>query len=136
MSALPVPEPVVDPEARPFWDGTARGELMLQRCAACGTVSWPARRFCPNCSAGEPEWFVAAGTGEIYSFTVVRKAHGDWREAVPYVVAYVQLTEGPRILTNIVDSSPESIHIGQRVRAVFVRTANGYGLCRFVPVSG
>ena len=66
---LPVPEPVVDPELLPFWEGTARGELLLRRCTACGTVAWPPRTFCPACSAAEPEWFAAAGTGEVYSYT-------------------------------------------------------------------
>lgn len=130
---LPVPEPVVDPELLPFWEGTARGELLLRRCRDCATVAWPPRTFCPACSAADPEWFTAAGTGEVYSYTVVRKAQGEWRDVTPYVIAYVQLTEGPRIMTNIVDCVPESVHIGLAVHVVFVAGANGYSLFRFTP---
>jgi uncharacterized OB-fold protein len=131
--SLPVPEPVVDPELLPFWEGTARGELMLRRCTACGTIAWPPRTFCPACSATGPEWFAAAGTGEVYTYTVVRKAQGVWRDVPPYAIAYVQLSEGPRIMTNIVDCDPESVHIGQAVHVVFVPSANGYALYRFAP---
>lgn len=132
---LPVPEPVVDPELLPFWEGTARGELRLRRCTSCGTVAWPPRTFCPACSATDPVWFAAAGTGEVYTFTVVRKAQGAWRDAPPYVIAYVQLAEGPRIMTNIVDCDPESVHIGLAVHVVFSLSANGYALYRFAPDS-
>jgi hypothetical protein len=135
-SVLPVPEPDVEPELLPFWEGTARGELMLRRCTGCGTVAWPPRTFCPSCRAGEPEWFVASGTGEVYTFTVVRKAQGEWRDQPPYVIAYVRLAEGPVIMTNIVGCDPESVHIGLRVRVVFVQVANGYALYRFEPDIG
>ena len=132
---LPVPEPVVDPELLAFWEGTARGELMLRRCYACGTVAWPPRTFCPACSALDPEWFAATGTGEIYSYTIVRKAQGAWRDVVPYVIAYVRLAEGPVVLTNIVDCDPATVHIGLPVHVVFARSANGYALYRFAPDS-
>jgi uncharacterized OB-fold protein len=134
-SILPVPEPVVDPEVLPFWEGTARGELMLRRCLSCGTVGWPPRTFCAACSAPDPEWFAAAGTGEVYSFTVVRRAQGVWRDAVPYVIAYVRLTEGPTVMTNIVDCDPAAVHIGLPVRVVFAPSAYGYALYRFLPDS-
>jgi hypothetical protein len=132
---LPVPEPAHDQETLPFWQATDRGELLLRRCAGCGTVAWPPRTFCPACLAADPEWFAAQGTGEVYSCTVVRKAQGEWRDAVPYVLAYVQLTEGPRILTNIVDCDPESVHIGQSVRVVFQPGDAGHSLYRFVPTA-
>lgn len=130
---LPVPEPVVDPEQLPFWEGTARGELMLRRCRSCDDVAWPPRTFCPVCSAVDPTWFAASGFGEVFSFTIVRRAHGEWRDRTPYVVACVRLAEGPTVLSNIVDCDPESVHIGLPVRAVFFTSASGYALYRFAP---
>jgi uncharacterized protein len=132
---LPVPAPAADPETLPFWAGTARGELLLRRCRECAVVAWPPRTFCPACGAADPEWFAAAGTGEVYSRTIVRKAQGEWRDAVPYVLAYVQLTEGPRILTDVVADDPEEVHIGQSVRVVFHPADNGYALPRFTPMA-
>lgn len=104
----------------PFWGATARGELLIPTCGECSTTSWPPRPFCPCCGAGRaPALVPSAGAGTIYSYTVVRKARGDFRELVPYVVAYVELDEGPRLLTNIVDADPEDVRIGRRAELVF-----------------
>ena len=78
-------------------------------------------------------WFEAAGTGTVYSFTIVTRGAGAYREAGPYVVAYVELDEGPRMMTNIVESPPEEVFVGQRVRVVFTPTGDGTALPRFDP---
>lgn len=104
----------------PFWGATARGVLLVPTCEECSATSWPPRPFCPCCGTGQaPALRPSAGAGTIYSYTVVRKARGDFRELTPYVVAYVELDEGPRLLTNIVDADPESVRIGRRVELVF-----------------
>lgn len=136
MALLPVPEPIVDPDNARFWDATRRGVLLLQRCDRCGEVIWYPRFFCPGCGATETSWFEASGNGVIYAFTVVRKSRREgYATAVPYVVASVELDEGPRIFTNIIDCDPETIRIGQPVRVTFVATGDGFGLYRFRPVS-
>ena len=136
MSELPVIPPAVSLETQPFWDATAEGRLVLPRCDACDTVIWYPRQFCPACAGTEVTWFDAAGTGTIYSCTVVRKGQGPFREAAPYVLAYVELDEGPRVMTNIVDCDPDDVAIGQRVTVVFADTGKGSALPRFRPVEG
>ncbi len=131
---LPAPAPPVDPETRPFWDATAEGRLLLQRCSACGRPIWYPRSLCPRCGSADTEWFEATGRATVYSFTVVRRgASGPYRGAEPYVLAYVELEEGPRMLTNLVDGDVDAIRVGDPVRAVFHPTGEGPALVRFRP---
>jgi len=127
---LPAPEPYPNTEDAPFWAGTAEGRLMLPRCARCATVIWYPRQFCSECSGQEVEWFEASGRGTIYARTVVHRAQGPWGPAAPYVIAYVELEEGPRILTNIIGVDPDTVEVGQEVRAVFVE-AGAQKIVRF-----
>ncbi|MEZ4331989.1 MAG: Zn-ribbon domain-containing OB-fold protein [Myxococcota bacterium] len=115
--------PTVDWESRAYWEGAGRGELVLQRCRACGTVQHRPRGICASCLASEVESFVASGRGRVYTFSVVRQNQmPEFRDAVPYVVAYVQLDEGPQLLSNVVGCAPEAVSIGMRVRVEFVPT--------------
>lgn len=113
--------PAVDWESRAYWEGAGRGELVLQRCRACGVVQHRPRGVCASCLSGEIEHFVASGLGRVYTFSIVRQNQmPDFRDAVPYVVAYVALDEGPQLLTNIVGCEPSAVSIGMRVRVDFV----------------
>jgi uncharacterized protein len=132
-TALPTPAPVVSPETETFWSATAAGRLLLPRCRACGTTVWYPRGLCPACGATDPDWVEASGRGTIYSFTVIHRGEGAYREAGPYVVAYVELDEGPRMLTNVIDADPASLRVGQPVRVVFHDTDAGNALPRFRP---
>jgi uncharacterized OB-fold protein len=99
-------------------------------------VIWYPRPFCPSCASTRVAWIEASGRGTVYSFTVNRRGQADlpaYREAGTYVLAYVELEEGPRMLTNIVDCDPDSVHIGQRVEVVFHDTGQGTALPRFRP---
>jgi uncharacterized protein len=133
--ALPAPAPERTPETGAFWDATAAGRLLLACCDACATVIWYPKTLCPHCGGLAVSWSPAAGTGTIYSFSVVRRAAGSFRAAVPFVVAYVELDEGPRVLTNIVGCDPDDVSIGQAVQVVFVDTGERSALYRFEPVS-
>jgi uncharacterized OB-fold protein len=130
---LPVFPPTPSPESQPYWDATAEGKILLPRCNDCGTVIWYPRTTCPECMSSDVSWFEASGRGTIYSFAIVRRQGGPWRDALPYVLAYVELDEGPRVLTNIVDEL--DLEIGQAVEAVFHDTGEGNALVRFRPVS-
>lgn len=134
MSTLPTPKPVVDVETEEFWNATAAGRLLLKRCDDCATVIWYPKSLCPSCHGTATSWFEAAGTGVVYSYTVTRRGEGPYREAAPYALAYVELDEGPRVMTNIVDADLDGVHIGQRVRVVFDDTGEGNALVRFTPV--
>ncbi len=131
MSNLPVPAPSVNSETKPFWDGTAEGRLVLPHCDRCAFVIWYPRSFCPECGSSEVTWKDVSGLGTIYSFSITRKGQGEYRNATPYVLAYVQLDEGPRVLTNVVEEDPDALEVGQRVRVVFHDTGQGTALYRF-----
>lgn len=134
MTALPTPTPTPSPETKAFWDATAEGRLLLPKCTSCGTVIWYPRGICPDCHSTEVEWFEAAGTGSVYTWTVTHRGEGPYREAAPYCIAYVELDEGPRILTNIVDVDVSAIAIGQRVTLAWADTGEGTQLPRFRPL--
>lgn len=137
---LPAPDPTVQDDARPFWEATAEHRLVVPRCTACSTVIWYPRGFCPVCGSLEVEWIDVPGTGTVYSLAIPRKGQGAYRDAAPYVLAYVEIdlaegTPGPRVITNIVDTDPESVRIGDRVHVVFHDTESGHALVRFRPAS-
>jgi uncharacterized OB-fold protein len=131
---LPVPAPYVTPESRIFWEGTSRNIFMLQRCNACRTLIWYPRFMCPDCHSTDTAWETASGLGTVYSFTIVRRGVAEYLGLPPFVFAIVELAEGPRITTNIVECEPESVHIDQAVEVVFHDTGAGSSLTRFRPV--
>ncbi|WP_440534560.1 Zn-ribbon domain-containing OB-fold protein [Variovorax sp. YR566] len=131
---LPAPAPLISQEAKPFWDGTKAGKLMLPRCPRCSFVIWYPRQFCPECGHDAVEWFEASGRGSIYSFASVRRGEGAYRETQLYVLALVELQEGPRVLTNIIDCDPAELEIGQSVSAVFSEAGDEAALLRFRPL--
>ena len=104
-----------DPTHRAFWEGAARGELLVQRCSRCASHQFYARPFCLRCDSDAVEWVRAAGTATVYSVTTV---HVRWypEHEPPYQVAIVELDEGPRMTTNIVG---EPAAICDRVRVTW-----------------
>lgn len=130
---LPAPAPVVNPETKPFWDASAGGRLVLKRCISCQGVIWYPRAMCPECGSMDTEWFDASGRGTVYSFTINYKGDGPYRFA-PYVLAYVELEEGPRMMTNVIGTDPSDVFIGQSVKVVFDPTGEGPALPRFQPL--
>lgn len=136
-NALPAPAPPVNPETRPFWTATTQGELLLKRCDDCAAVVWYPRAICPECT-GTTSWFPASGRGTVYSFTVIRRG-GAYPGPGAYVLAYVELDEGPRILTNIVDSDPDDpddLAVGDPVTVVFHPAGPDAALPRFAVTGG
>jgi uncharacterized protein len=130
---LPTSDPIVSDETRPFWDGAAEGRLLLPRCQSCGHHVWYPRAHCTACHSSDLDWVELSGRGRIYSFSVVHRARGEWADHVPYVVAYVELDEGPRLLTNLVTDEPDALEIDQRVEVAFHRAPSGGAVIRFVP---
>jgi uncharacterized OB-fold protein len=131
---LPSPAPTVFPETEPFWTATAEGKLVLPQCGECASIIWYPKGICTECGSLDIGWIEASGEGAVYTFTVSRQGIGAYREAGPFVLAYVDLDEGPRVMTNIVGCAPDSVQIGLRVRAVFDDTGQGSALVRFAPV--
>jgi len=126
-------DPAVDWETRAYWEGCARHELVLQRCGSCGAVQHRPRALCASCLSGDIDHFVASGRGEVHTYTTIRQNQlPSFAGAVPYVLAYVELPEGPRLLANIVGCEPEDVTIGMAVRAEFVSTGE-FAVARFRP---
>lgn len=119
---------------RPYWQAAREGRLVVQRCGNCGSLRHPPLHRCPNCHATEVEWTPVQGRGTVYTFTVVEHpTHAALEEAVPYVVALVELAEGPRILTNIRGCPPESVRVGMPVRVTFEKVDEVTTLPQFIP---
>ena len=133
MSELPAGVPPINLETREFWEATTRGVLLLRRCNACDFVIWYPRELCPECGSTDTAWFEASGRGTVYTYTVTRRGQGKWREVSPYVLAYVELEEGPRVMTNLVDCDVDALSIGQPVEVIFDDTGEGAALYRFRP---
>lgn len=119
MSDSQRPRPHVDSDTRPFWEGTREGELRLQRCRACSKVIFYPRSVCPACMSDDLEWFAASGNGTVHSFVVVHRAPPGFADDTPYVVALIDLAEGPRMMSRITGSEPASVEVGQAVTVVF-----------------
>lgn len=115
---LPVSTPSPTPDDAPFWAGLAESRVVLPRCTNCGTWIWYPRGFCPVCHRQSVEWLEVSGQGSVYSYTISTRGLGPWQERAPYVIAYVELEEGPRVMTNLVGITPEKVSIGQAVKAV------------------
>ena len=131
---LPTPEPPITPETEQFWDATCEDVLLLTLCSDCGDTFHYPRARCPHCASSDTEWINASGRGTIYSYTVTRKTGGEYANATPFVLAYVELDEGPRIMTNIVDHDLNDIEVGQRVKVRFHEIDEDHRLPRFTPV--
>ena len=123
-SQLPLADIEPTIENQPFWDALRDNRIDLPYCERCRSFVWYPRAICPLCHQGGLTWRTLPGTGDVYSYTVVTKGTGRWKEAGPYVVAYVQLdsgidnVDGPRILTNIVGDNAPNVSIGVRVELV------------------
>ena len=128
------PLPRIDEETRGFWEACVRHELYVQRCRTCRTFRHPPRALCPACLSSDVEWVRASGRGTVYSFTVTyqNQAPG-FRESLPYVLAVVELEEGPRMMTNVVGCAPDQVRIGMPVVVEFEDATPEITLATFRP---
>ncbi|MGO8948958.1 MAG: Zn-ribbon domain-containing OB-fold protein [Ktedonobacterales bacterium] len=108
-----------DSDSRPFWEGLAEGELRIQRCQTCAKVVFYPRAICPHCHSDQLEWTVASGKGTIYTYTVAHQGSGPFAADVPFIVALVELEEGVRMMSRIVDAPRERVTIGAAVSVTF-----------------
>ena len=130
-SARPRPKPT--PETRHFWDGTRRGELLLQRCDDCGSVYFPPRPFCPSCASRAVSVFRASGRARLYSYNISHRPAPGF--VPPYAIAVVELEEGPRMMTNIVGcpQTPEALRLDMPLEVVFEKLDDEIVLPLFRP---
>ena len=130
----PLPIPINPQLTAPFWEGARRGELVLPRCRTCSTVFFYPRELCPECLSSDLDWVTASGRGRVYSYTIVHQpAHPTFRADSPYVYAIVQLDEGVRMVSNIVDCPHDELAINMPVAAVFDAVTPETTLVKFRP---
>lgn len=134
MSAYDKPLPIPDAESAEFWKAARRHELLIQRCKSCKEHIFYPRALCPNCLSLDLEWVRASGKGRLYSYTVVRQApRPAFEKDLPYVVAIVQLDEGPRLMSNLVGCKLEDIKVNMPVTVVFEDATSDVSLPKFKP---
>lgn len=134
MSEVSKVLPRYSSEAEPFWQGLREGEVRLQRCSECGKYQYYPRPICSHCWSEKVEWRKVDAKGTVYSYTVPGFApHPSFKDALPYVVALVDLDVGVRVMTNIVACDPESVEIGMPVEPVITTIAEGHALLHFKP---
>jgi len=126
--SFPLPEPT--PISQPYWDALKQGRLTFQRCRKCSHAWLPARAECPQCLAAEWDWTEASGKGRVVSWVIYHHAyHEAFKAKLPYNVALVELDEGPRLITNIVN--PEAGLKAERPVTVKIEDEHGVALARF-----
>jgi len=134
---IPKPLPQISPLTQPFWEAAAARKLVMQRCDACGSFVWCPRPACAECGSDKLEWTQVSGLGHVYSFTVIREVVGrggrGFEKDIPYVVAWVDLEEGPRFVTNIVGCPVDEVEIGMPVEVIFEEAGEGIFLPKFGP---
>jgi uncharacterized OB-fold protein len=129
----PRPAPVPDEDSAPYWSAAREGKLLVQRCEACGHFQLYGRAVCTECW-GDVTWVEASGRGTVASWTVIRQNYSrPFRDWIPYVVALVDLEEGPRLMTNIVGCEPEEVSMGMSVVARFEEVSDVAGIALFEP---
>lgn len=131
---LPLPLPAPNPTTQPFWDGAKARKLMLQRDRSTGRAFFYPRALAPGTLSDDPEWFEASGKGTVYSYTVDRRGTAAaFAAKAPYVIAIVELDEGPHMTTNIVECAIEDVRIGMRVEAVYEGVTDEITMVKFRP---
>ena len=117
----------------PFWDGVKEGKLLLQKCKSCGSFLNPPRPMCPNCQSIEQEWVQSSGKGKVYSWVTYQESPHPAFKA-PYSVVLVELEEGVRLVTNMIDTKPDDIQIDMPVEVMFDSITEDLTLPKFKKV--
>lgn len=135
MSAPAKPVPQATAETEAYWEGCRGGELRLQCCSDCGHVQFPPRRFCSRCLAALPPFERASGRGRVRSFSVVRHPISSaFADEVPFVVALIELAEGPTMMAGIRGCAIEEVAIGMPVEVEFEERSEAIHLPYFHPI--
>ena len=130
---LPLPEPNGD--SLPFWNAARERRLLIRQCKACGTRHFMPRHLCPQCWSDDLEWIESRGLGSVHSFSIVHRAPTPvFGARTPYVVALIDLDEGPRMMANVLGQKARDIAIGDRVSVTFEDRGDGALIPQFFPV--
>ena len=133
--AKPLPKPT--PDTRPFWDGTRESKLMIMHCNACGKDYFYPRSYCPACFSADTSWKQASGRATLHTYLINHRPAPGFEGEAPYVIAVVQLEEGPRMMTNLVDVDPDpaKLPIDMPLEVTYERASGEITLPKFRPAS-
>ncbi len=134
MSEYPKPLPELTPAMRPFWEAARRHQLVVQRCRGCGAHRFPARDLCSSCLSREADWVPVSGRGTVFTWAVMHQIyHPGFADEVPYAVVVVELEEGARLVSNLLDCPAAEIRAGMPVEVTFDDVAPDVTLPKFRP---
>lgn len=129
--------PSVEDETRPYWEAAKAGRLLIKKCNGCGEVHHYPRPFCPSCWSEDVEWQEVSGNGTLYTYSIVfRNDLPPFDQWGAYVPAIVELDEGPRLMTNIIDAPTDSLRVGMRVEVRYRDLTDEWAAPVFVPTQG
>lgn len=118
--------PIPDGRSEVWWRAADEERLLLQRCSACGRYQYYPRGHCAACLTPDPQWVESSGEGVLHTFAVVRKTpNAGFEDRCPYVFAIVDLAEGVRITTNVIEAEAGDLRCDMPVRVVFAPLASG-----------
>jgi uncharacterized OB-fold protein len=134
VTAALMPLPVPSVETEPFWAAVQERRLIMPQCEACKTVTFPPSVACPRCSGSAFAWTEMSGRGKVYSFVVYHRVyHPAFKDKVPYVLAVIELDEGPRIVSNVVEIPVDQVRCEMPVEVVYEEVRDGYLIPKFKP---
>ena len=136
MAEWTKPMPTTSGETRPYWESSRRGQLLIQRCDSCDEYQFYPRGICVSCFTPNIKWVQASGKGTVWTFTITRQNRAPgFAEDVPYVLALVELEEGVKMFTNIIDCPPQDVHIGMPVEVTFRQASDQMTVPYFKPAA-
>ncbi len=131
----PLPAPLA-PEAKPYWEGLKQEKLMLPKCKDCGKAHFYPRILCPHCHSRNLTWVEASGRGKLYAFEILHRSFNPAvKTPLPYVLAMIELEEGPRMLSNLINIKPDPALIccDMPVQVVYSKLNDNFTLPFFQP---
>jgi len=127
------PKPAADGAGAQFWAAAAEGRLLIQHCPSCGSRQFYPRPICIACGS-DPAWEEASGRGRLHTFTIVRQNGAEpFRSELPYVVAMIDLEEGPRMMGNVTGCQVDDVFIGMLLVAYSVKVSDEVGVVFWEP---
>ncbi|CAG9194590.1 Predicted nucleic-acid-binding protein containing a Zn-ribbon [Paraburkholderia sabiae] len=131
-AVAPLPLPVPNADSLPYWNAAREQRLLIRKCTACQALHFMPRHLCPECWSDQLEWVESKGMGTVHSFTVIHRAPiSAFAARTPYVVALIELDEGPRMMANVIGDDALSVGIGDRVGVTFEDRGDGAMIPQF-----
>ena len=126
MQTVHLPQPEPNADSRPYWAAAREGRLLIRACKSCGAKHFMPRHLCPQCWSDQLEWVESSGSGTVHSYSIVHRAPlPEFAANAPYVIAMIDLDEGPRMFANVIGQGALKVAIGDRVTVTFEDRGDG-----------